>query len=101
VAMTPIHVNLMLTSDTPTSMNSLDTYDGLEEIWYKFSVDVDGNIDLWANADGFEHIAWYFLKMARSGKNPGYHGHHKLECGSRREHPELTIGFCNRPETTG
>jgi hypothetical protein len=69
--MTPIHVNLMLTSDTPNSMNFLDTYEGLEEIWYKFSVDVDGNIDLWANADGFEHLARYFLKMARFGQEYG------------------------------
>jgi len=98
--MTHINVNLILTSDTPNSMNFLDTYEGLKDIWYKFSADVDGNVELWANSDGFEHLARYFLKMARSGKNSGYHAHHKLEFRSDHEYPELTIGFCNRSEMT-
>src|SRR5215471_3753037 len=91
-------VHLTLTSDTPNSMNFLDTYEGLNDVWYKFSADADGNINLWANSDGFEHLARYFLKMARSGKNVGYHAHHKLEFASQQEYPELTIGFCSRPE---
>jgi hypothetical protein len=96
--MTDIHVNLMLTSDTPNSMDFRDTYEALDGIWYQFSTDLDGSVGLWANNDGFEHLARYFWKMARSGKNPGYHAHHKLEFGSDRENPELTVGFCNRPE---
>lgn len=91
-------VHLILTADTPNSMNFRDAYEGLEDIWYKFSADADGNISLWANADGYEYLARYFLKMARSRKNPGYHAHHKLELGSKRENPELTIGFSNRPD---
>lgn len=93
-------VHLTLTTDRPNSMNFLDTYEGLNDIWYEFSADAQGNVNLWANADGFEQLARYLLKMARSGKNPGYHGHHKLEFGSEREYPELTVGFCNRPENT-
>jgi hypothetical protein len=96
IAMTDLQVNLTLTSDTPNSMIFLDTYAGLNDIWYQFSVDGYGNISLWANSDGFEHLARYFLKMARSSKNPGYHAHHKLEFGSDLENPELTIGFCNK-----
>jgi hypothetical protein len=96
--MTDINVNLRLTSDTPNSMDFRDAHAGLDNIWYQFSADVDGNVSLWANSDGFEYLARYFLKMARSKKNPGYHAHHKLEFGSGRENPELTVGFCHRPE---
>jgi hypothetical protein len=93
-----IEVRITLTRDQPNSMNFLDTYSGLENIWYRFDADASGNINLWANADGFEHLARYFLKMARSGKNPGYHAHHHLEFGDRDESgPELTIGFGERP----
>jgi hypothetical protein len=74
-----IDVGLTLTKDTLISMNFLDTYEGLDEIWYEFSAHADGGVSLWANADGFEHLARYFLKMARSGKEQGYHSHHKLE----------------------
>lgn len=94
-----IDVRLTLTRDKPNSMNFRDTYDGLNDIWYKFDVDAAGNLTLWANADGFEHLARYFWKMARTGKNPGYHAHHSLEFGGDREPgPELTIAFANRPE---
>jgi hypothetical protein len=96
--MADILVNLKLTSDTPNSMDFRDAHAGLDDIWYQFSADVDGNISLWANSDGFEYLARYFLKMARSSKNPGYHAHHKLEFGSGRENPELTVGFCHRPQ---
>jgi hypothetical protein len=88
----------MLTSDTPNSMKFLDTYAGLNDIGYQFSEDGHGNISLWANSDGFEHLARYFLKMARSSKNAGYLAHHKLEFGSDCENPELTIGLCNKGE---
>jgi hypothetical protein len=94
-----IEVHLTLTRDKPNSMNFLDTYSGLENIWYRFETDASGNISLWANSDGFEHLARYFLKMARSGKNPSYHAHHHLEFGDRDEsRPELTIGFAERPK---
>ena len=93
-------VRLTLTRDKPNSMNFQDTYDGLKDIWYKFDVDAAGNVTLWANSDGFEHLARYFLKMARTGKNPGYHAHHSLEFGGEREPgPELTITFTNRPSS--
>src|SRR5262249_8492752 len=94
-----IDVRLTLTRDTPNSMDFRDTYLGLQDIWYKFESDADGNVTLWANADGFEHFARYFLKMARTGKNYGYHAHHSLEFGKRvPPGPELTIVFTNRPE---
>jgi hypothetical protein len=86
-----IDVRLTLTKDTLDSMNFLDTYEGLDDIWYEFSADADGNVRLWANADGFEHLARYFLKMARSGKEQGYHAHHKLEFCSECA---LTDTFC-------
>ena len=46
-----------------------------------------------AKVDGLEQLARYFLKMARSGRFPGRHDHLRLEFGSERENPELTIGF--------
>lgn len=94
----PLEVHLSLTRDTPNSMNFEDTYAGLKEIWYKFEPDADGNITLYANADGFEHLARYFLKMARSGKNPGYHAHHSLEFGEKSSYPEVTVVFTEKPE---
>jgi hypothetical protein len=84
-----IEVRLSLTRDTPNSMNFEDTYAGLGDAWYRFDVDPTGNVTLRANSDGFEHLARYFLKMARSGKNPGYHAHHHVEAGMM-EGPELT-----------
>ena len=93
-----IDVHLTLTADTPNSMNFNDTYSGLNGIWYRFSADAEGNVELWANADGFEHLARYFLKMARSGKSSGYHAHHPLEFGQERDFPELTVGFSDAPK---
>jgi hypothetical protein len=92
-----IEVHLSLTRDSPNSMDFRDTYFGLEDIWYRIDVDANGNVNLQANADGFEHLARYFLKMARSGRNPGYHAHH-LEFGRHDEGAELTMTFANRPE---
>jgi len=92
-------VRLTLTRDTPNSMNFLDTYAGLNRIWYKFESDPSGNITLSANTDGFEHLARYFLKMARSGKHPGYHAHHSLEYGGGPvDEPELTIMLASAPD---
>lgn len=88
-----IAVNLNLTRDNPNSMNFEDTYTGLDDVWYKFEADADGNVTLWANSDGFEHLARYFLKMARTGKRHGYHAHHPLEFGKEPGGPELTITF--------
>src|ERR1700733_322915 len=50
-----------------------------------------GNVSLFANADGFEHIAGYFLKMARTGKRHGLDAHHTLEFDKRPEAPELRL----------
>lgn len=94
-----IDVRLILTRDKPNSMNFQDTREGLKDIWYKFEADAAGNVTLLANADGYEHLARYFLKMARSEETPGYHAHHSLEFGGEREPgPELTIVFADRPE---
>ena len=92
-------VHLTLTRDTPNSMNFLDTRAGLDKIWYKFDSDPSGNITLSATPDGFEHLARYFLKMARTGKHPGYHAHHSLEYATGpAEGPELTIMVANAPD---
>ena len=92
-------VHLTLTKDSPNSMNFMDTYVGLDKAWYKFETDEEGNVSLYANAEGFEHLARYFLKMARTGKAPGYHGHHSLELGKglTEPYPELTISIVETP----
>jgi hypothetical protein len=92
-----IEVHLTLTCDQPNSMNFTDTYAGLGDVWYKVVVDAQGNVDLRANADGFEHLARYFLKMARCQKNPGYHDHQWVEFG-KMEGPEFTITIVDRHE---
>jgi|SRR5690348_15663773 len=92
-----IAVSLTLTRDKPNSMNFEDTYSGLSDVWYKFESDTQGNVTLYGNSDGFEHLARYFLKMARTGKRDGYHAHHSLEFGKEPEGPELTITFVERP----
>ena len=86
-------VNLKLIVDTPNSMTFGDTYEGLENIWYKFESDEDGNISILANSDGYEHLARFFLKMARTNKKDGYHSHHPLEFLSEEFYPELTIEY--------
>jgi len=90
-------VNLTLTRDKANSMNFEDTYAGLGDVWYKFESDASGNVTLWANPDGFEHLARCFLKMARTGKANGYHAHHSLEFGKEPEGPELTIIHVDQP----
>jgi len=92
-----IEVHLNLTRDTPNSMNFRDTYAGLGDAWYKFDVDAMGNVTLRANADGFEHLARYFLKMARGQKKSSYHAHHYVESG-KMEGPELTIVIVDEHE---
>ena len=93
-----IDVHLTLTRDKPNSMTFEDTYAGLTDLWYKFEVDPKGNVTLLATADGFEHLARYFLKMARSGKNIGYHAHETLEFGALPDGgPELTIMLTRGP----
>jgi hypothetical protein len=93
-----IDVHLTLTRDNPSTMNFEDTHCGLEGVWYKSEVDAKGNVSLFANADGFEHLAGYFLKMARTGKRLGLDAHHTLEFGKRPEAPELTITFVTQPQ---
>lgn len=91
-----VEVHLRLTRDTPNSMNFEDTYSGLEDVWYKFESDGAGNINLFANAGGFEHLARYFLKTARGGKRDGYHAHHSLEFGKESQGSELTTTFVDK-----
>jgi len=92
-----IDVHLSLTRDKPNTMNFEDTYAGLSDAWYKFESDAKGNITLLANEEGFEHLARYFLKMARTEKRAGYHAHHPLEFGRHPEGPELTVMLANEP----
>jgi hypothetical protein len=94
---TTIEVHLSLTMDKPNSMNFEDTYEGLPNRWYRFEADSNGSITLRANEDGFEHLARYFLKMARTKKYVGYHAHHSLELGKYPEGPELTIMLAEEP----
>jgi hypothetical protein len=65
-----IDVHLTLTRHNPNTntMNFEDTHSGWGGVWYKSEVDAKGKVSLFANADGFEHLARYFLKMARTGK---------------------------------
>lgn len=97
-----IRVELELTADTPSSMHFADTYAGLQNPWYRFEVTQDGGVNLWANPDGFEHLARFFLKMARSGKVHGYHSHHTLESGQGPStgEAELTITVVQEPMGT-
>ena len=93
-----IEIHLTLTRDTPSSMTFKDTYQDLNRIWYKFETDGSGNIMLSANCDGFEHLARYFLKMARTGKRVGYHAHHTLEYGELPGlGPEVIIALADAP----
>jgi hypothetical protein len=96
-----IRVELELAKDTPTSMTFADAYAGLENIWYRFSADSDGNVELWATPNGFEFLARHFLKFARTQKVAGYHSHATLEFsdGPPMSAPELTIGVVERPES--
>jgi hypothetical protein len=74
-----------------------DTYTGLDNIWYRFSAE-KGHVELWANAQGVEHLARYFLKLARGGKDAGYHAHDALEFGKQHDYnAELTIGITDAP----
>ena len=95
-----VKVELELTVDTPNSMRFADTYAGLEGVWYRFSADAEGNVELWATPDGFEHLARHFLKLARTNKAPGFHSHSPLESGRppTGAGPELTIGVTDAPE---
>ena len=92
-------VELELTADTPSSMHFADTYEGLRNPWYRFEATPEGGVNLWANPDGYEHLARFFLKMARSGKVDGYHSHHTLESGQGPSTgaAELTITLVHEP----
>ena len=92
-------VELTLSDDGSDTINFLDTYDALDDIWYKFTADDDGGVTLLANCDGFEHLARYFLKLARTHKSNGFHSHHSLEFGAETVGaPELTIGMSQSPD---
>ena len=97
-----IRVEFELEKDTPTSMSFAEVYAGLENIWYRFSADPAGNVELWATPNGFEFLARYFLKLARTPKVSGYHSHAALEFseGPPMGEPELTIGVVEHPESS-
>ncbi len=86
-------VELELTDDGLNSINFEDTYAGLnDEEWYKFETNEHGGILLQANKEGYEHLARYFLKLARTEKSDTFHSHHALEYGQENHgEPELTI----------
>ena len=94
-----IKVELELSADTPNSMRFGDTYEGLETPWYRFEATLEGGVNLWATPDGFEHLARFFLKLARSDKVDGYHSHHTLESGGGPStgDAELTITIVREP----
>jgi hypothetical protein len=97
-----IKVELELTADTPSSMHFADNYEGLRDPWYRFEVTPEGGVDLWATPDGFEHLARFFFKMARSDKADGYHSHHTLESGQGPStgEAELTVTVVHEPSRT-
>ena len=86
-------VELELEKDNSNSISFGDTYDGLnDQEWYRFSADEYGGVLLEANPEGYEHLARYFLKLARTEKYNGFHTHHALEHGEENNgEPELTI----------
>lgn len=95
-----VKVELEFAVDEASAMTYAELYEGLDDIWYRFSADAAGNVELWANADGFEYLGRYFLKLARTPKVSGYHAHSSLEFsgGPSTSEPELTIGILdNRP----
>ena len=88
----PIKVQMELASDTPNSMSFVDVYDGLKAPWYMFETNPQGGVHLYANEEGYEFLARFFLKMARGQKSNGYHSHHALELGEESfGEPELTV----------
>ena len=90
-------VELVLDQDTPNSISFDDTYEGLnDKEWYKFTTDEFGGVLLEANQEGYEHLARYFLKLARTEKVEGFHSHHALEFGEENNgEPELTVMVVN------
>lgn len=96
-----ISVHLELSVDGENSMAFEDTFSGLEHPWYEVTTDEHGNVDLWANAEGFEHLARLFLKYARCGKAPGFHCHFtptlKGDWEFPVEGPEFTVGITDAP----
>lgn len=94
-----ITVHLELSADGPNFVSFGDTHAGLSQVWYRFAADAAGNVELSATPDGFEHLARYFLKLARGRKESGYHAHHALEFGGDQyaDGRELTIGVVEIP----
>ncbi len=98
-----VTVSLSLSDDGPDTINMRDTYQGLVSPWYSFQAEANGSVTLWANQEGFEHLARYFLKLARTPKHDGFHSHHQLELrfgadGPTKGGPELTIGVTPAPK---
>ena len=97
-----VTVALTLSDDGASTINLRDTYEGLANPWYRFTAEPSGSVTLWANRDGFEHLARYFLKLARTSKVDGFHSHHQLELhfgadGPAVGGPELTVGVMVAP----
>jgi len=98
-----VTVTLSLSDDGPGTVDFRDTYEGLANPWYRFQAQADGSVEVWANQDGFEHLARYFLKLPRTSKRDGYHSHHRLELrfaedGPSLGGPELTVGLTSAPK---
>ena len=64
----PVHLELAV--DTPNSMTFEEVYAGLEDIWYRFSSDDAGNVELWGTAAGFEFLGRYFSSWLAPRRSP-------------------------------
>lgn len=94
-----IEIHFTLTTDEPDSISFEDTYEGLDDPWYRIDVDKFGGVTLWANEEGFEHLGRYFLKLARGKKEIGFHSHHSMEFGEdSHSPPEFTVTLCHAPD---
>ena len=97
-----VKVDLALSEDGPLTMQFADIYAGLKRPWYHFDVRPKGDIELWANREGFEHLGRLFLKLARTKKDPTFHLHLPLEhrhgeAQILEGEPEFRIGFDDAP----
>ena len=97
-----VKVSLMLSEDGPLTIEFADTYAGLKRPWYHVDVRPKGDVEFWANREGFEHLGRLFLKLARTAKDPRFHLHLPLEYHHERvqileNEPELRIGFDDAP----
>ena len=55
--------------DTPNSMTFDEIYAGLDDIWYQFSSDPRGNIEMWGNPAGLESLVGTFSNSPEPRKS--------------------------------